>query len=152
MADKMMRIAARTGNGTAIPPLADNNGNIGTTRSWKKEWVTIQAELEIRDTSGHNLPVIDVDTIPMYSLRISNRLKVPVTIYFLTDINKTNGYGLNDIDQVRKSITIQPGNGYVIITPDDAPILNYIRYLRMQVVAQSAPTEGVFEAYIVTIK
>lgn len=152
MADKMMRIAGRTSGGTAVPMLADANGNIGTTRAWKKEWVTIQSGLEIRDTSEHDLPVMDVSEIPTYSLRLLNRLGVPVTITFLSDITQTNGYSLIGSDAVSKSITLQPANGYIIITPEDCPILNYIRFLRLSVKASSTPSSGVFEAFMVTVR
>lgn len=152
MADKMMRIAGRTSSGTAVPMLADASGNISTTRTWKKEWVTIQSVLEIRDTDGHNMPVMDVSEIPTYSLRFLNRLGVPVTISFLSDINQSNGYGLYGNDAVSKSITLQPTNHYIIITPEDCPILNYIRYLRLKVRASSTPSSGTFEAYMVTVR
>lgn len=152
MADKMMRIAGRTSGGTAVPMLADSNGNIGTTRAWKKEWVTIQTSLEIRDTSSHSLPVMDVSEIPTYSLRFLNRLGVPVTITFLSDVNQNNGYSLIDSNAVGKSITLQPTNDYIIITPEDCPILNYIQLLRLKVKASSTPSSGTFEAHMVTVR
>lgn len=152
MADKMMRIAGRTSSGTAVPMLADSNGNIGTTRAWKKEWVTIQSSLEIRDTDEHTLPVADVSEIPTYSLRFINRLGVPVTISFLTDVSQLNGYGLYGNDAVSKSFTLQPTNHYIIITPEDCPILNYIRFLRLKVKAASTPSSGTFEAHMVTVR
>lgn len=157
MADKMMRIAGRTSDGVAKPFLVDNNGNVGTTRTWEKTWVTIQENVEIRDTSEHNLTVFDSSGVPMLSLRILNRLKdsdnngVPVTVRFMTDVNTSNGYGLVDTDGANKSITIQPTNGYVVITPEDMPLLNYVRYIRLSVKAQSTPTSGVVSAYAVTI-
>ena len=92
MADKMMRIAGRTSGGTAVPMLAETDGSIATTRKWNRSWQSIQAGLEIRDTSDHTLPVVDVRDMPTFSLRIINRLGVPVTITFLTDVNTTNGY------------------------------------------------------------
>ena len=152
MADKMMRIAGRTSGGVAVPMLADASGNISTTRTWKKEWVTIQSSLEIRDTSSHSLPVMDVSEIPTYSLRFLNRLGVPVTITFLTDVNQSNGYILIGSDAVSKSITLQPANSYIIITPEDCPILNYIRLLRLNVKASSTPSSGMFEAAMVTVR
>lgn len=157
MADKMMRIAGRTSSGVAKPFLVDNNGNVGTTRTWEKTWVTIQENVEIRDTSEHNLTVFDSSGVPMLSLRILNRLKdsdnngVPVTVRFLTDVNTSNGYGFVDTDGANKSITIQPTNGYVVITPEELPLLNYVRYIRLSVKAQSTPTSGVVSAYAVTI-
>ena len=157
MADKMMRIAGRTSDGVAKPFLVDNNGNVGTTRTWEKTWVTIQENVEIRDTSEHNLTTFDSSGVPMLSLRILNRLKdsdnngVPVTVRFLTDVNTSNGYGLVDTDGASKSITIQPVYDYVIITPEDMPLLNYACYIRLSVKAQSTPTSGVVSAYAVTI-
>ena len=153
MADKMMRIAGRTSGGTAVPMLADSNGNIATTRTWKKEWVAItDSALEIRDTDAHDLTAMDVSGIPMYSLRILNRLGVPVTLTFKTDVNTTNGYGLCNTDATAKAVTIAPTNSYVVITPEDLPFLNYIKWLRISVRAQSVPESGTFEAAMVAIK
>lgn len=152
MADKMMRIAGRTPSGTAVPMLADANGNIGTIRKWKKEWASIETSVEIRDTNAHNCPAVDVSDVPIFSLRFLNRLDVPVTVSFLTDVNTTNGYGIQNANGERYTITLAPQNGYIIITPEDMPILNYLRYVRLQVKASSAPSSGVFDAYIVTVK
>lgn len=152
MADKMMRIAGRTSGGVAVPMLADANGNISTTRSWKKEWTAIQQNIEIRDTATVDLTPMDVSGIPTFSLRIINRLGVPVTIWLKTDVNTSNGYSLTDVNGNAFTITVQPTNSYVIITPEDWPILNYIKLLRLCVKASSAPSSGAFEAYMVSIK
>ena len=152
MADKMMRIAGRTSGGVAVPMKASTDGDISTTRTWKKSWQTIVSGLEIRDTNNHNLDAIDVRDIPTFSLRIINRLGVPVTINFLTDVNTSNGYALNNMDQTSKSITVSPGNGYVIVTPEDLPFLNYVQYVRLQVKASTAPESGIFEAAMVTMR
>lgn len=152
MADKMMRIAGRTSGGIAVPMKASADGDISTTRTWKKSWYSIVTNLEIRDTNDHKLDAVDVRDTPTFSLRIINRLGVPVTIIFLTDINTTNGYALNNMDQTSKSITVSPGNGYVIVTPEDLPFLNYVQYVRLQVKASIAPSSGVFEAYLVAVR
>ena len=152
MADKMMRIAGRTSGGTAVPMKASDEGDISTTRKWSRSWQSIQAELEIRDTSNHTLPAVDVRDIPTFSLRIVNRLGVPVTITFLTDANTTNGYALVNMDQTEKSITVSPGNPYVIVTPEDLPFLNYVQYVRLQVKASTAPASGIFEAALVAVR
>ena len=153
MADKMMRIAGRTSNGSAVPMLADSNGNIATTRTWKKEWVSITSSaMEIRDTTSHDLDPVDVSGIPLYSLRILNRLGVPITLRFKTDVNTSNGYGLHNPDATAKAITVAPTQSYIMITPDDLPLLNYVKLLRMTVTASEVPNSGTFEAYMVTIK
>lgn len=152
MADKMMRIAGRTPAGVAVPMKASADGDISTTRTWKKSWQQIVTALEIRDTNGHDLDAVDVRDIPTFSLRIINRLGVPVTIMFLSDVNTTNGYALHNMDQTSKSITVSPGNGYVIITPEDLPFLNYVQYVRLQVKASTAPASGIFEAYLVAVR
>lgn len=56
------------------------------------------------------------------------------------------------MDQTSKTVTVSPGNGYVIITPEDMPIFNYVQYLRLQVKASATPSSGIFEAAIVAIK
>lgn len=153
MADKMMRIAGRTSAGTAVAMSADASGNVGTTRKWKKEWINLHSSpLEIRDTSALLLDAYDVSDIPLYSLRVLNRLKVPITLSLRTDVNTTNGYRLVDKDGVVQSITIPYNNDYFAITPEDWPILNYIRYLRITIKAQTAPTEGSAEVSIVPMR
>lgn len=151
MADKMMRIAGRTSAGTAVPMAADSAGNISTVRTWKKEWVTIEEGIAITTTTAYALPVFDVSGIPMFSLRFLNRLGVPVTVRFLSDINTKNGYNLVDEYASAHSITIPSTDDYIIITPDDVPILNYVRYVRMRIIVQTAPESGTFSAYAVTI-
>ena len=119
MADKMMRIAGRTSGGVAVPMKASSDGDISTTRTWKKEWIPIETNVEIRDTTGHICPVIDVSDIPTYSLRIINRLGTPITLRFLTDLNQTNGYALLNMDGTIKEVTVQSTSGYIVITPSD---------------------------------
>lgn len=153
MADKMMRVAGRTSGGTAVPMLADSNGNIATTRTWKREWVSITSSaMEIRDASVHDIDAVDVSGIPMFSLRILNRLGVPITIKFKTDVNTSNGYGLYKTDATAIAITVAPTQSYIMITPEDLPLLNYVKLLRMTVQASETPTSGIFEAAMVTIK
>ena len=152
MADKMMRIAGRTSTGVAVPMKASTDGDIATTRTWKREWITIESNVEIRDQTAHKCPVIDVSNIPTFSLRILNRLGTPITLNFLTDVNQTNGYSLLNMDGTSKTVTVQPTNGYIMITPEDVPLLNYIRYLRLEVIASTAPDSGIFEAYAVTVR
>lgn len=151
MSDKMMRIAARKPNATATPVSADSDGRVITNRTWKKVWETIEEGVELRDVSGYDLPAIDVRDVPLYSLRFLNRLGKPVTVALKTDVNTTNGYGLCDKDGQDIYITIQPNNGYTMVTFNDFPELQWVQYLRMRVRAIEAPTSGVFSAYIVKV-
>lgn len=149
MADKMMRMAARKSNGTAAPVTIDDNGRIYTNRQWRKTWETINEGMEIRDTSGHDLNAVDVRNVPIFSLRILNRLSKPVKIFFKTDVNTTNGYALTNKDGQDISITVAPSNAYEMITFNDLPELQYMQYVRMSIIAQDTPTSGIFSAYIV---
>ena len=152
MADKMMRIAGRTSGGVAVPMLAETDGSVDVKRKWKKEWVMLIADTEVRDTNAINATVLDLRDIPMCSLRVVNRLGVPVTLSFYTDVNTSNGYALNDTNGVAKTITVQHSMGYQIITPEDFPLLNYVQYLRIKAVASSAPSSGIFNIAAVTVK
>lgn len=149
MADKMMRMAARKSNGTAGAVSMDDNNRIFTNRLWKKKWVTISEGNEIRDTSEHDITAVDVRDVPIFSLRFLNRLSVPVTITFKTDLNTSNGYKLVDKDGQYLSLTIQPSQNYVVVTVNDLPELQYMQYIRMSIVAASAPESGSFAAYMV---
>lgn len=148
MSDKMIRMAARKPNGTATPVSTDADGRIITNRTWKKTWTSLTA-LEIRDTDAHDFTAVDLRDVPICSLRFQNELGVPVTVYFKTDVNTSNGYALVNKDGQSISITLQPIHDYEIITPEDLPILKYIQYLRIRVVASSAPSSGALSCAVV---
>lgn len=151
MSDKMMRIAARKPNATATPVSADTDGRIITNRTWKKVWETIETGVELRSTTAHECPAVDLRDVPLFSLRFINRLDVPVTLYFKTDVNTSNGYGLVNKNAEPLSITLQPTTPYIMVTFNDLPELQYMQYLRITVKAYETPTSGTFEAYIVKV-
>lgn len=139
MADKMMRIAGRTSGGTAVPMLAGSDGSISTTRKWN----VVQTEIfneNISDTENHTMTVVDVSEYPIVSLRITNRTGVPVTIIPKMDLNSGNNYDLIGSDGSSLGIVIPHSANYCIITPNDAPWLNYLHYLKLRVIAAKTPT------------
>lgn len=142
MADKMMRIAGRTSAGVAVPMRADADGNIGTNRTWKTDIITLYSGA-VSDTSAIRTTNTDLSEYPIVSLRITNRTGVSIVLTPLVDLyNNNNGYELMDIDGESLAIEIPHSNHFVVISPTNAPWLNYIKYLRMSFAASATPTAG----------
>lgn len=139
MADKMMRIAGRTSGGTAVPMLAGSDGSISTVRKWNIVQTVIFSE-NISDTAEHKISAVDVSTYPIVSLRVTNRTGVPVTIIPRMDLNSGNDYELIGADGSSLGIVIPHSANYCIITPNDAPWLNYLHYLKLTVIATTTPS------------
>lgn len=140
MADKMMRIAGRTTGGTAVPMLADSNGNIGTVRKWSTDIIEL-FNGSVSTTDAQRTTNIDLSEYPIVSIRITNRTGVPITLTPLVDLyNNNNGYELLDASGGSLSVTIPKTSNFVMLTPHDTPWLNYIKYLRLKFMASETPT------------
>lgn len=151
MSGSLMKVGVKSPSNTVVPVNEDVYGRVITNRSWKKVWETIEEGVEIRDTSEHTFPYVDVRDVPLYSLRFTNRLGVPITVELLTDVNTLNEYSLVDKNAQQITFTIQPTSSYTIITFNDIPELQYVQYLRFKVKASSAPESGTLSAYIVKV-
>lgn len=139
MADKMMRIAGRTSGGTAAAVKTDSDGRIDTIKSWGISKLTLYSGA-LSDTTAITTTNTDVSEYPLVSLRITNRTGVPVTITPLTDIVTSSGWKLVDVDGSPLTIELAPTSNYIVITPTDAPWLNYIKNLRLSVQATATPS------------
>lgn len=139
MADKMMRIAGRTPGGTAAAVKIDSDGRIDTVKTWGISKLTLYSGA-LSDTVAITTTNTDVSEYPLISLRITNRTGVPVTITPLNDIVTSSGWKLVDVDGSPLAIELAPTSNYIVITPSDAPWLNYIKNLRLSVQATSTPS------------
>ena len=140
MADKMMRIAGRTSEGTAVAMSADTNGNIGTTRKWGVDVVTLFSS-DVTTTEEQRTTNIDLSEYPIVSLRITNRTGVSISVTPLVDLfDNSNGYELKDASGGSLSISVPNSGSYLMLTPNDAPWLNYLKYLRLKFSATETPT------------
>lgn len=150
MTDKMMRTAGRTSGGVAKAFLVDSNGEPIVIREWAETDTKI-FDVEIRDTSGHkNITegtVLNVSTFPVNSLRVRNTTGKAITIRFMNDLNSNNTAYLV-VDNATAKIDLSANNqNYQIFTPQDFPFLNYLHYLKIEVVASETPTTGSVVVY-----
>lgn len=141
----MLKIAAKDTNGTAKAFLVETDGKTIVSRPWAQERNEIIANVEVRDTTRHSNiggNVIDISQYPINSLRIRSSLDADVTIGLYNDADATSTSYLASGDAA-VSLVIPANNNYVnIITPEDLPVLNYLKYLKIHYKAASVPTEG----------
>ena len=150
MADKMMRTAGRTSGGVAKAILVDSNGEPIVIREWT-ETDTKVFDVEIRDTNGHkNIDegtVLNVSSYPVNSLRIRNTTGKAISIAFMNDLN-TNNTAYLVVDNETAKIQLSASNqNYQIFTPQDFSFLNYLHFLKFNVIAAEAPTTGSVVVY-----
>lgn len=120
-------------------------GDIPVKHVWETEYIYALEDYELRDANTHEVPesqAVDVSGYGIISLRIINTLDVPVTLGFYTDHHLTRTRYMADAEGIPIAVEIQPNTYIQMITPDDIPQLNYIRYLRVYLKANTAPTSG----------
>lgn len=138
MAEKMMKIGGKNPQGNATAICVDETGNVGVRRVWEikqanvSELVRDSSTLQANGTYAIYGPTFDVSGWGMVSLRIENKLSVPVKIYFYNDTNIYNILRNTDGDQISFSAA---ANADTIVTPDDFPLLNYMKTIKLMVSA-----------------
>lgn len=147
--DKMMKIAGKTSGSVAKGVQVDTDGKliVVSKREWEQTTLQILDNDEIRDTNAKAAKPSsnDVSSFAYISFRIVNSLDADVSIQFYDDWHVTGGSVLKDINGNTIEITVPAkvsATQYIIITPDDLPILNLLHYLTLRVKAKTAPTSG----------
>lgn len=140
MAD-IMKIGGKNDSGNVQGFSVTNKGYAKATRLWSTE-VTELYQGTVSDTS-----VISTASTPFnceeygfISLRFSNSTDVTFTATIYSDMGSStlSNYLL---DNSGNPITFTIPKGQSILTPDDLPILNYLRYLKIRVQANDTPSE-----------
>lgn len=91
MADKMMRVAARSSNGRAKSLNVDDSGRLKTSLGGVEE-VVIFDRLEIRDTNVYS-EIVDLSLFKEVRWKVFSILDQDVTLYFSTERRyKTNSF------------------------------------------------------------
>ena len=136
----VMKIGGKTPSNTVKGVNVDANGNLITSRLWDESILTLYSD-SVADTSEKRTVNTDLSSYPLVSLRITNRTGVSVKVTPLVDLyNTDNGYSLTDIDGSELSFEVAPNNAFAIITPVEAPWLNYVKYLRFKFRALETPS------------
>lgn len=133
------------GTATAVGITVNADGRIEAVRHNEQELVPVLSSTEKRDTStisfyGSN--AVDLSEWTTCCLLISNTLDVNATLRLYSQSNKSSSSYLKDADGVAYTITIPHTSGEIIITPDDFPILGYIRHLSGGLYFDNTPTSG----------
>ena len=144
MAD-VLKVGVKGEDGLVKAVASDNDGHIQTGKMWKTKVFTPTNlwRKEIRDTT----PIqesIDVSEYGLISLRIRNRTDKPITIAFQLDTEANSSSGLRDYNGNKIEIVIPPNGPWLLYTPDQIPLLNYVNLLNLYVYASEAPTTGAF--------
>lgn len=140
---EIMKVGGRKSDGTAAAIGIDSNGNLRIKRVWETQTKNIFSGTLSDTTAITTVGDKAVNCLEwgMVSLRVYNRLDSDVKILLYYD-NDTSGSGwLKNFGGEYVSFTV-PADSDVIITPDDIPALNYLRYLKCRINAVTTPTNG----------
>lgn len=146
---KLIPFGGKTPSNTAAAVAVDANGKLDTVKTWGFEeealvsgstsWIT-------PSTTAKYTNALDVSDCAMVSLCVMSAAKnsssavVPVTFTFLRTDSESSTEVLKDADGNAISFTLS--NGYHLITPDDFPILKYLKYLHLRVQSSAAVSSG----------
>lgn len=142
---ELLKTACKTPQGTAVAPLAQADGTQITERKFGTATFPFFTAEGIRDTNDHDSATVDVSAYGLVSLRVANGLKdangagIPVTLQFQNDAINTT-FTLRNIDGTEIKPVIP--YGYVVVLPDDIPLLNYFSTLTLRVRASAVPSSG----------
>lgn len=139
---KVMPFAGKTNNNKVRGVAVSESGAVQTNRQWTIKETYLFDYVEIRDTEVRTSFDVhcDCSDAAMVSLRISNNLDVNVEFNLCHDLSAGSTYVLKDISGNYITFTARPG--MTIVTPDDIPALKYLKYIKLRMVAKTAPTSG----------
>ena len=139
----LLKMGGKAPDGTAKAVSVDAGGNVNVTRQWGADVFTVLPATQIRDTNAISTiaNAVDVSGYGFVSLRFCNSLGVPVTVMFYGDMNEASDMWMTRPDKSYLSVTI-PATDFTILTPEDIPELNYLRYIKLRIAAKEAPTQG----------
>lgn len=139
----LLKVAGRTDNNTVRGVHVTEEGNVCTARAWGTDIHTI-VTTELRDTSAvvTSDNVFDASPYGMISIRVANSHDTDVTLQLYQDTSATSGRWLIDAAGNPISVVVPAGDRCMIITPEDIPALNYLRYIKFRIAANTAPTSG----------
>lgn len=137
-------LGTETAKGIAV----DANGRVEVVRHNETLMVTLVENLEKRDTTTISLAgdnAVDLSEWTTCCMYIKNTLDVSdAYMQFYSQAETTGSRYLRNGDNKNVTYTLkQTGAGTMLCTPDDFPILNYLRYFKCGLYFPTAPTSGV---------
>ena len=142
---KVLKIAGKDPNGAVKAIAVDADGKEKVTRLWDSTVHVLVDQGQIREDS----PVIstasnslDLSEYGFVSLRVSNSHDAEIGVMLFQDVAPSGDSWMRRLDGSFITFSIPANSLMTIITPDDIPELNYIKYLKLRISAKTTPTEG----------
>ena len=145
----MIKIAGITDNGNPVGLRVDDDGNIQVEHTWEADRIDVFRDLAITDTAAKWSDPIDISRYAIVSLRIHNSLDQPVTMQFGADTTDTTTAYLYDKNGSNIRLVANNDNKIEILTPEDLPVLHYLKHIRLRAQCDTAPTTGTLTVVIV---
>lgn len=135
------------GEETAKGIAVDANGRVEVVRHNETLMVTLVEQVEKRDSTSIAFTgddAVDLSEWTTCCMYISNSLDVSdAYLQFYSQTVITGSGYLRNGDNKNVTYTLKPtGSGSMLCTPDDFPILNYLRYFKCGLYFPTAPTSG----------
>jgi hypothetical protein len=138
----MLKVAGNNENGSPRAFLTDDAGRTVTVRKWTADEIAAVENLQIRTTDASWSNRVDVSGFSTISLRVSNAHDQPVSLIFGMDVGEDNTVYLKNYGGTNLGFTIPANSGVRMITPEEFPFLQYLKYVKVRCSCGTAPTSG----------
>ena len=142
---KVLKVAGKDPNGAVKAIAVDADGKDKVTRFWDSTVHVLVDNGQIREDS----PVIstasnslDLSEYGFVSLRVLNSHDAEVSVMLYEDTAPAGDSWMRRLDGSSITFSVPANSLLIIITPDDIPELNYIKYLKLRISAKTTPTQG----------
>ena len=157
MSDKMMKVAGKTSNSTAKGMGVTNDGEVISVRRFENitPTVIVPANTEIRDTNRHATIDVECDLYAhaVNCIIVTTTLDADIDVIVLDGGRLANQGYMYKLDGSRVGFTIPKSVGNAskvyIITSEDIPELDYIKFLKLNYAAKTTPTSGSFKVEVI---
>lgn len=147
---KVTPIGAKSPTATVVGVAANADGNLIAEKKWENKMTTIY---NARPESTERVVTerISVDTSAAISLRFANTTEKSFTIGFYTDQYPNNDYVLYDYmgNSIKYKI-VEATSRAQILTPEDAPVLQWLRSIKLYIDFAETPTKGSLKIDVIT--
>lgn len=143
-------IGGKTPSATVAGVAVDADGKLVTKKAWTNDMILAYEMAELPATTATIKPAaVDVSDCGAFSLRVENTSDAEYTIGFYSDVT-ANSVSLKKADNGSAwGIDVPSNLRYIAITPDDMPIMQWIRNARLYIIPKTVPTTGTLKVWIV---
>lgn len=153
----MMKVAGKTSGNTAKGMGVTSSGEVLSVRRFEavEPTVIVAADTEIRDTDRHLTTNVECDVYkyPVNSIIFYTTLDAEIDVLLLDGGRLANTSYMYKLDGSRVGFTIPKFTGSAvkpyIITSEDLPELDYIKYLKLNYAAKTLPTSGSIKVEVI---